>query len=176
MGTELQYRDWLSCRCNDVIHSKQWLYFYKSHSTRHVPGKDGNKTSYKTAQTAFCTVRIMISDTLLCCICWLWHFAGTTSGYRVWCVCLDCHLLLKTISTETLRRGSAESTDSSWIQEEDIWAMLAESTINYKNTKPEAFSHSNTLCIFQIYFQKWQDRCRQYVYKEHTITEEQSLK
>lgn len=47
---------------------------------------------------------------------------------------LICHLLLSRISTETLRRGSAESTDSSWTQDEDIWAMLTESTMNCVNT------------------------------------------
>lgn len=43
---------------------------------------------------------------------------------------MELYLLLKRISTEALHRGLAESTDSSWIHEEDICAILAESTTN----------------------------------------------
>lgn len=37
-GTDFQCCDWLSRRCNNVIHPEQWLYLYKAHSARHVPG------------------------------------------------------------------------------------------------------------------------------------------
>lgn len=76
---------------------------------------------------------------ILCSTCWHWHLAGMANECRDRCVC-ECHLLLNRISTEALCRGSAESTDSSWIQEEDIWAMLAESTMNYEKTEKETFS------------------------------------
>ncbi len=38
-GTEFQCCDWLSSRCNDVIHSEQGLYLSETHSARHVAGK-----------------------------------------------------------------------------------------------------------------------------------------
>lgn len=115
MCAEFQCCDWLSGRRNDVIHSEQWLYLYKTHSARHVPG-EGRQEKLKLENAQW-------GEYILCSTCWSWLMEG-----------LRCHLLLKRIRTETLCRGSAESTDSSWIQEEDTWAMLAESTINWNNT------------------------------------------
>lgn len=152
VGAEFQCCDWLSGRRNDVIHSEQRLYLYKTHSARHVPG-EGRQEKLKLENAQW-------GEYILCSTCWSWLMEG-----------LICHLLLKRMSTETLCRGSAESTDSSWIQEEDTWAMLAESTINcetaHRNIQSDNFNLfiSAKLCTYM-----------RYVHKELTMTEEQSLK
>lgn len=43
VGTEFQYCDWLSSRCDDVIHSKQWFHLYQTHSAWHVTLVEQNK-------------------------------------------------------------------------------------------------------------------------------------
>lgn len=121
-GTDLQYCDWLSSSCNDVIHSEQGLYLYEAHSARHVPEKEWKKK--RIIKMAINCIERADNDSCR-------HDKWMQGTGLIW---LICHLLLSRISTETLRRGSAESTDSSWTQDEDIWAMLTESTMNCVNT------------------------------------------